>query len=285
MASLAILLAPGGCLVLSGYTHAAPLQIPRARSPVQDFAVSAAQNPPPAGEAPPAPTARPPVIDPKAQQLLDKAILWLGGPAFLQFKTMTSQGRTFSISNETTAGMAPFTSQVQYPDKRRFTYGTTKPVALINNGDGAWELDQYGVTHQLPEQVRRWQISNRYSLENLLRLRIHEPGVLVQLGGVDFVDNLPARIVEIIDARQVDVKLYLNSASSRPMRITYSAVNPATHEQDDFADVYTDYREIGGVQTPMHISRFINDERLSELFRSTARYGDTYPPETFEPVQ
>ena len=38
------------------------------------------------------------------------------------------------------------------------------------------------MTTQLPEQVRRWTVSNRYSLENLLRLRIHEPGILIQDG-------------------------------------------------------------------------------------------------------
>ena len=245
----------------------------------------AAQNPEPPGQTAPALPTRPPVIDPKAQELLDEVIQALGGQAFLVFKTMTSHGRTFSISNETTAGLAPFVNQMQYPDKRRFTYGTSKPVVLINNGDAAWELDKYGITHQFPEQVRRWQITNRYSLENLLRLRIHEPGVLVQVGGVDFVDNLPAQILEIIDARQVDIKLYVNRSTFRPMRIVYNAVNPATREQDEFADAYTDYRDIDGVRTPMHITRFINDERVAETFRNSAQYGETYPPETFEPVQ
>lgn len=246
----------------------------------------AAQNPePPPGQTAPAPPTRPPVIDPKAQQLLDKVIQALGGQAFLNFKTVTSRGRTFAISNETTAGLEPYVSQMQYPDKRRFTYGASKPVVLINNGDSAWELDSLGVTHQFPEQARRWQITNRYSLENVLRLRIHEPGVLVQVGGVDFIDNLPAQILEIIDAREVDIKLYLNRTSFRPMRIAYDVVNPTTHEQDEFADAYSDYRDIDGVWTPMHVTRFLNDERVTETFRNSAKYGDTYPPETFEPVQ
>jgi hypothetical protein len=233
--------------------------------------------------APPPPT-RPPVVDPKAQALLDKVIKALGGPAFLGFKTLTTRGRTFSIVDESTAGMAPYVQLMQYPDKRRFTYGTKKPVTLINDGDQAWEVDQYGTTHQLPEQVLRWQASNPYSLENLLRLRIHEPGVLIQMGSVDFVDNLPAQVVEIVDSKQVDIKMYLTRTTFLPLRITYAALNPKTHEQDEYADDYSDYKDFQGVMTPMHIGRFINDDRVAENFRNSAKYNETYLPGTFSPT-
>ena len=247
------------------------------------LAAAAAQNPPtqPSGQSAPTPPSHPPVIDPRAQQLLDKVIQALGGQAFLQFKTMTSRGRAFTIADESTAGLAIYVSQVEYPDKRRFTYGTSKPVVLINNGDQAWELDKFGVTSQFPEQAARWKVTNRYSLENLLRLRLHEPGVLVQMGGVDFVDNLAAQIVEIVDARQVDIKLFINPKTFLPLRITYQVLNPKTHEQDEYADVYSDYRTFQGVQTPLHITRFVNDERLAETYRNSVKYDETYPPETF----
>src|SRR2546429_274662 len=84
---------------------------------------------------------RPPIINPKAKELLDKCIQALGGDAFLRFKSLTTRGRTFAIEDEQTAGLAPFESFVLYPDKRRFSYGKKKPVILINDGDKQWELD------------------------------------------------------------------------------------------------------------------------------------------------
>ena len=202
----------------------------------------------------------------------------------MQCSKALSQRRTrraFSISNEETTGLAPYDSFVEYPDKRRFSYGKKKPVILINNGDSAWELDRYGVILQPPEQVRRWKTTNRYSLENLLRLRIREPGILIQTGGVDFVDNLPARVVEIIDASQVHIKLYVNRVSLRPVRVTYQVLNPQSQEQDEYADDYSDYQVIQGIATPMHIGRFVNDERVAEIFRSSARYDENYPASYF----
>jgi hypothetical protein len=231
------------------------------------------------------PAEAPSRIDPKAQQVLDRVIQGLGGPAFLKVKRLTTRGHIFSITNEVTTGYAPFENFSEYPDKRRFSYGKNPPVILINNGDQAWELDRFGQTSQTPEQARRWQISNRYSLENLLRLRIHEPGVLIQPGGVDFVDNVATQALEMVDAQETQVKLDLNRRTLLPVRVTYRVRNPKTGDWDEFADMYSDYKNVDGVMTPMHISRFLNDERYSETFRSSARYDDEYPPTYFQPVQ
>ena len=35
----------------------------------------------------------------------------------------------------------------------------------------------------------------------------------------------------------------------------------------------------------MHIARFIDEERVSEVFRSYAHYDDEYPPTYFQPVR
>jgi len=224
-------------------------------------------------------------IDPKAQQVLDRVIQALGSPAFLKVKRLTTRGRIYSIRDEATSAFAPFESAVEYPDKRRFSYGKNPPVILINNGDQAWELDRYGTTNQLPQQVRNWKISNRYSLENLLRLRVHDPGILIQFGGVDFVDNVATQALEMVDAQGTQVKLDLNRQTFLPVRVTYRVRDPKTGDWNDFSDVYSDYRNIEGIMTPMHIARFMDDERTSETFRTSAHYDDEYPPTYFQPVR
>lgn len=241
------------------------------------LAQEAAQNPNPTELV-----GRPPVITPKAQDILDKTIQALGGPAFLGFKRLTTTGRTFTIEDEKTAGLAPFESYMEYPDKRRLSYGKKLPVVLINNGERGWEVDRLGKTTQKRDQLLRWQLSVRYGLENVLRLRIHEPGMLIQESGTDFIDQFPARVVTMIDARQVEVKLYLNKATYLPVRIQYRVRNPRNDDWDEYADVYAEYRTLQGIQTPMHIARFLNDERISETFRNTAKYNEDYPPSYFQ---
>ena len=253
----------------------------------EGMGLRAGQNPAAAPSNPAASTSTPPPsrINPQAQQILDRVIQVLGGPAFLKVKRLTTKGRIFSIRNEATSAYAPFESYVEYPDKRRFSYGKSKPVILINNGDQAWELDQMGMTSQLEEQVRRWKVSTYYSLENLLRLRIHEPGVLVQMGGVDFLDNVATQSLAMVDAQATEVKLDLNRQTLMPVSVTYRVHDPKTGDWNDFADVYSEYKNIDGVMTPMHIARFIDGERVSEVFRSFAHYDDEYPATYFQPVR
>jgi hypothetical protein len=220
-------------------------------------------------------------VDPKAQQLLDRAIQALGGPAFLHFKTLTTKGRIFAIRDESTAGLETFQSFTQYPDKRRFSYGKTLPVVLINDGDRGWEIDRYGLIDQPVEQLQRWITSNRYSLENVLRLRINDPGVLVQTGGVDFVDNAPTQSVEITAAGGTNVRVDFNRQTFLPTRITYQVRNPKSEEPDEYSDAYSDYKVFDGITTPMHITRYANGERVGETFRTSAKYNEEYPARYF----
>lgn len=225
-------------------------------------------------------------IDPAAEALLQQSIKALGGAAFLDFKTMSSSGRAFSIADGVTQGFVHYESATEFPVRRRLSYGLSKKskaVTLINNGSNGWEVDRYGLIEQPPEEVRAWRLANRYSLENLLRLRIREPGMLIQMGKQDLVDNLPAQIVEMVDARQVEIKLYLSMATHLPLEVTLHILGAATHQWNDYADVYTDYQEIDGIQTPMHLVRFLNGDRVAETFRSRVRYNETYPSGYFQP--
>ena len=228
-------------------------------------------------------SALPSRISPKAQELLDKAIQALGGQAFLNYKNISTSGRVFGFSQGEMAGVEPYKSIYVPPDKRRFTYGKGKPVTLINNGDEALELDRYGVVHQLPEQVRQWKIANHYSMDNLLRSIIKESGVLVLDHGVDFVTNQPVYVIDITDADDVQIHLYLRKDNYLPLRVTYRVQNSNTRDWDDYTDDYSDYQRFDGIMTPMNIARSENGERIGQVYRNKASYNVDVPANYFQP--
>lgn len=220
-------------------------------------------------------------IDPQARQMLDRAIQALGGQAFLNAKSLTMKGRVFFFYQGTTGGIAPFQSYVLYPDKFRFSYGKTLPVVWIYNADKSWELDRYGLTSQLDTPQQIWGISNRYGLENLLRLRINESGVLIQTGKVDFVDNVPTLGIEIIEPGGTSVRLDLHPQTFLPSRVTHRVRNVKEDAWDEFSDAYADYKPVDGIQTPMHVTRYLNGDRVLETFGNLATYNEEYPPNYF----
>jgi len=228
-------------------------------------------------------TVLPSRISPKAQEILNHAIQALGGPAFLNFKNVSTSGRVFGFSYGKMASVYPYKSTYAPPDKRRFTYGKGKPVTLINNGNEGWELDKYGLVHQLPEKVRQWEIANRYSLTNLLRRVIKEGGVLILDHGVDFVANQPSYVIEIFDARNVRIQLYLRKPNFLPLRVTYRIQNSTTQDWDEYVDEYSDYQAFDGIMTPMNIDRQLNGERVGAVYRNKARYNVNVPANYFHP--
>lgn len=222
-------------------------------------------------------------IDPQARQILDRTIQALGGQAFLNAKSLTSKGRVFFFQDGATAGLEPYESWTQYPDKRRFSYGKTKPVILINNGDKGWELDRYGLIAQPDQQLQGWILSTRYSLDNLLRIRINEPGVLVQVGKVDFVDNVPTQGLDITALGGISIRLDLHRQTLLPTRITYRIRNVKEDAWDVYSNAYSDYKAFDGIQTPMHVYRSLNGERIGETFLNYAHYNEDYPANYFNP--
>jgi hypothetical protein len=231
--------------------------------------------------APPAPL--PARISPKAQDLLNHAIQALGGAAFLNFKTVTSTGRVFGFQEGQTVAVEPYHSTAELPDKRRFSYGKGKPVILINNGDQAWQIDHLGVGPQQPEAVASWKLATRYGLENLFRRGIHEPGVLILDNGVDFVANQPVFVLTMMDSHDASITIDLHRMTYLPVRITYRLQDPKTLDRDEYTDDYSDYQLIQGIETPMHIARSLNGERIGEVFRNTVRYNDPVPANYFMP--
>ena len=228
-------------------------------------------------------TTPPSRIDPKAQALLTKSIEAFGGDQFLKFKTLYTKGRAFVFSESETAGMEPYESTTEYPDKRRFSYGKWPPVVLINNSDDGWEIDRFGTIRQPAEQLRHWKLANRYSYESLFREVLHEPGVLVQYVGVDFVDAAPAYLLDLRDAREARVRIYLHQTTYLPLRISYKVQDPETREWLDNVDSYSDYQRFQGIQTPMHVGHLLNDERISEVYRNQVVYDKPVPSGFFEP--
>jgi hypothetical protein len=243
----------------------------------------------------PPPPAR---VDPGAQVLLDRTIQTLGGPAFLSAKSLSSRGRMFFFIDGNTAGMQPFVSQTLYPDKNRTTIskakknlsmdtgnltyeGETRPITLVNNGNMGWQIDQSGTIAQTDKQIQGWILANHYTLTNLLRIEIHKPGVLIQKGIVDFIDNVPTQIIDIIEPGGVEIRLDLDKRTNLPMRVTYRVRNTRTNDWDEYSDAYSDYKPIDGIMTPMHVTRYLNGDRIGETFRNEAKYNENYPENYF----
>ena len=144
----------------------APLPTPAASSswPTAQFTATAAKDP----------SVR------KAKQVLDDMIRALGGEAYLNIRTMTSEGRSYSFWKGQPSGMGVLFWRFQeWPDKDRIELTKQRDVVELYMGDKAYEITYKGTAAQDPKQVEDYLRRRDHSLENVIRQWLAAPGTMI----------------------------------------------------------------------------------------------------------
>lgn len=108
----------------------------------------------------------------KAEAILTRALEVLGGPAYLNVKTMVSRGFFTTFREGISQDPARFVDYISYPDRERTEF-TGEGIRTIqtNTGETGWLYD--GATKTLSDmkgaQITSFKQSMRTSLENVLR--------------------------------------------------------------------------------------------------------------------
>lgn len=108
----------------------------------------------------------------KAEAILNRAIEVLGGPAYLNVKTMVGRGFYTTYQDGVSQIPARFVDYISYPDKERTEFtGAGIRVIQTNTGETGWLFD--GATKTLSDmkgnQIADFKRSMRTSVENVLR--------------------------------------------------------------------------------------------------------------------
>jgi len=192
----------------------------------------------------------------KAQELVEKAVAALGGEAYLNVTGYIRTGRIYSFSRgELASAGAVFTEYAKYPDKSRMEYYRNRSIIQVNNGDEGWELDTQGVREQTPESIRDFKESVKRDIDFLLRARRTEPGMQFYYLGSQFLDNRRVEVVEMVDAENESLVLYLDAETHLPLRLRYRERDELTREMVEVVEYYGIYIDFDGVRSPRQITR------------------------------
>ena len=148
-------------------------------------------------------TLMPEASEAKAKKVLQDLINALGGPGYMEIHESYCEGRLarFGHNGEMT-GYTNFKDYWRYPDKNRTDYSKKGVIVDIYNGDQGWTLDKGGVRDLDPTAITDFQEQAKKDINNLLRIRLKEPGMIIRFGGTDIVDLKTVDWVEITDPEQ-----------------------------------------------------------------------------------
>ena len=218
----------------------------------------------------------------KAKQILQQLTDALGGPGYLNVRESDCEGRLARFGhNGELAGFTNFKDYWRYPDKNRTDY--TKKGVIINlyNGDQGWTLDRGGVSELPAPAVADFQELVKKDINNLLRLRVKEPGMVFRYGGQDVVDLKTVDWVEITDSEQRTFRLAIDRSSHFLVRTMIITEDQSTRERSTETSIYSNFQLMDGVQTPLQITSDREGRRISQVFFSSCKYNPGFPEDFF----
>jgi hypothetical protein len=218
----------------------------------------------------------------KAKQVLNQAIAALGGPAYLNVKDFTCEARVsgFGHSGE----LNSFAKEVEYvmpPGKERDENLPKRNIISVYNGDKGWSLDRGGVSPASITEMASHEEEVMTDLDNILRARIHEPGMILRYAGIDIVDYNEAEWVELVDKDNRTFRIAVSRSSHLPLRMTVDTRDANTRMRSSQVFYYSNYHPLQGIQTPFQTTHDRNGFKLQQVFYDKCEYNTGMSPDLF----
>ena len=218
----------------------------------------------------------------KAKQILQQAIAGLGGPAYLNVKDITVEAKLgqFDHSGQL-RGYAKIIDIAIPPDKDRTENLPKRNIIEVRNGDKGWDLDRGGVSEATITDMATSQEDTKKDIDNILRHRIHEPGMIFRYGGLDVVDYEESDWVELVDSENRTFRIAISRSSHLPIRKVVDTRDANTRMRSEEIEYYSNYHPINGIQSPFQITRERNGIKIYQVFFDKFEYNTGVSPELF----
>jgi len=227
-------------------------------------------------------TLTPDVSTAKAKQTLQQLIDALGGPTYMEIRDSDCEGRLARFGhNGELSGYTNFKDYWRYPDANRTEYSKKGVVINLYVGDQGWTLDKGGVTELSAASIADFQDQAKRDINNLLRVRLKEPGMTIRYGGTDIVDLKTVDWVDITDSDQRNFRLAVDRSSHLLVRAVVSTPDETMNSRNVETNIFTNFQLMDGVRTAMQITTDRNGRRSSQVFFSICKYNSGLPADLF----
>jgi hypothetical protein len=222
----------------------------------------------------------------KARTLVDQMIQALGGQAYLTVQDYYAEGRSGSFHNESLQGTSLFYRFWKWPDKDRIELTKQRDIVQLYLGDQAYEITYRGIRpidiHK-EERVGQAIVRRYYSLENVLRIWMKEPGILLLDEGPSISEGHMAEKLTIINSKNESVTILVDPSTHLPLEKRFSTRDPRYRERDEEVLIYGDWKVIQGINTPRMTLIKRNGETISQQIILNITYNVHPADSLFDP--
>jgi hypothetical protein len=241
----------------------------------------------------------------KAKGILRDLINARGAAGYLEATDMRCSGTRAQFGhNQMVSGYIGFTDSRRFPDKDRmeytaknhnlksiinvvigvegldWTHGGT--IVALYNGDEGWTLDKKGLSELPATSIADFQESVKRYIDNVLRVRLKEPGWTYRYAGSGTANLREVEWVELSDSEERIFRLAVDRNTHLLDQSVVITDNQETHEHDEDVTEYTNYQLKDTVWTPMQVGRDHNGRRAAQFFYDSCSYDPKYPANYFD---
>src|SRR5690242_2339729 len=229
----------------------------------------------------------------RGKRVVNECLAALGGDRFLNMQNRSEEGRAYSFYRDELSGLSIATIYTRYEKgasdtghklavRERENFGKKQDNGGLFAEDNAWEITFRGARMLKEDRIARYKETTLRDIFYILRVRLHEPGLLFESRGADVLQNSAVEIVDITDADNRTTKVYFHQITKLPIRQVFLRRDPVTKLNDEEVTVYSKYRDISGVQWPFAIERSRNGEKIFQIFSEAVRINESIPDKLFE---
>lgn len=220
----------------------------------------------------------------RGRKLIDQMVDALGGKSFLNMEDRVESGRAYSFYREEISGLSMAKIYTRYITvaagktgeqigvREREAFDKNEDSAVLFNENGAWEITYRGAKELPKDRLERYRDSTMRNILYIVRQRLNEPGMIYEARGADVFENQPVDIVDVTDAQNRQVTVYIHQSTHLPLRQVYTRYNTETKQRDEEVTLFSRYRDVGGGSSgPFICAGNGTAKRCTKFFQSPSR--------------
>jgi hypothetical protein len=214
----------------------------------------------------------------KARAVLDAMVQALGGDAWLNMKNVERQGQVAAFFHgRPDAGTTEYFEFHQWPDHDRIEYTKHRDVVQLYIGRTGQEVTYKGRA-ALPQDIVDDYLRRRdHSIELVVKVWLKDPNTILIYEGQRLAERHLADQVTLISAQNEAVTIQTDTQTHLPLRRTFQWRDPVYKDKNTDAEEYDDYHVMEGFPTPFTISRYKNDDEVSQYYLVHVKYNQELP--------
>jgi hypothetical protein len=222
-----------------------------------------------------------PSVDEKSKQIIDRAIEVLGGPNYLNVRTVIGKGFYTSFADGAPQLPTRFLDYIVYPDRERTEFTSLGIKSIQTNaGDSGWTFDGAvkKLSDQTPAQVEEFKRSMRTGVENLLRgWWQKEGGKIVYVGRREAGLAKRNETIRLIYPNGFWIEYEFAARDGLPAKVIYKRMRKDPDSGDEVETTEEDqllkFIAVDGVNAPWVIDHFINGKQATRINYADVKYN------------